>query len=272
VIETILITGNRGFIGSYIEKTLSDHYNILGLSRADGSDITDYHSLKKSESKIDVIIHTAAVASDDYETSFQTNVVGTLNLCKYAKENGITRIILLSSIFAFDANDNGYFNSYGKTKKSSEEVAAAYCKENGIDLTILRLAQVYDDVRLAQSGQAMLYYFIDTIQTQGQITLFGRTNPLRNYIHIDYLCGVVNEILEEKQVGTWNILEEKSHTITEIAYMLFDILHKQPNISHLPEKPNIPSVHIPYEDRYNSSTLSAIPLIEGMKRILNYDK
>jgi len=270
--ETILITGNGGFIGSYIEKTLSNRYNTVGLSRRDGSDIADYNSLKRSESKIDVIVHAAAIASDDYEVSFETNVVGTLNLCKYAKENGIKRFILLSSIFAFDKNDNGYFNSYGKTKKTSEEVAAAYCKENDIDLTILRLAQVYDDARLAQSGQAMLYYFIDTIQIQGQITLFGRTNPLRSYIHIDYLCAVVKEVLDEEKVGTWNILEEKSHTITEIAYMLFDILNKQPNISRLPEKPNIPSVHIPYDNIYHSNTLSSIPLIDGMKRILNHDK
>ena len=120
--ETILITGNGGFIGSYIEKTLSDRYNTVGLSRAEGYDITDFNSLKKIETKIDIIIHAAAIASDDYETSFQTNVVGTLNLCKYAKENGIKRFILLSSIFAFDENDNGYFNSYGKTKKISEEV------------------------------------------------------------------------------------------------------------------------------------------------------
>ena len=272
MIETALITGNRGFIGSYIEKTLSDQYNTIGLSRTGGSDITDYNSLKKIDSKIDIIVHTAAIASDDYEASFETNVIGTLNLCKYAKENGIKRFILLSSIFAFDTNDNGYFNSYGKTKKTSEEVASAYCKENDIDLTILRLAQVYDDARLAQSGQAMLYYFIDTIQTQGQIILFGRSNPLRNYIHIDYLCNVVDEILSEKKIGTWNIMEEKSHTITEMAYIAFDILQKQPKISRLQDKPDIPSVHIPYENQYSSNTLSPISLIDGIKRILNHDK
>ncbi len=269
---TILITGNGGFIGNYIEKTLNKHYKTIGLSRADGSDITDYHSLKKSEGEIDVIIHTAAIASNDYEISFQTNVVGTLNLCKYAKEHGIKRFILLSSIFAFDEKDNGYFNSYGKTKKTSEEVATAYCQENGIDLTILRLAQVYDDARLAQSGQAMLYYFVDTIHTQGKITLFGNTNPLRNYIHIDYLCDVVTEVIKKNQIGTWNIIEKKSHTIIEIAYILFDVLQKQPQIFRLSEKPNIPSVHIPYDNIYQSNTLTSISLTDGIKRILNHDK
>jgi len=55
LVETILITGNKGFIGSYAEKSLSDHYNTIGLSRANGSDITDYNSLKKNESNIDVL-------------------------------------------------------------------------------------------------------------------------------------------------------------------------------------------------------------------------
>jgi len=270
--ETILITGNKGFIGSYIEKALSEHYNTIGLSRASGSDITDYPSLKKSESKIDILIHTAAIASDDYEASFEANVVGTLNLCKYANEHGIKKFILLSSIFAFDEEDNGYFNSYGQTKKISEEVATAYCKEHNIELTILRLAQVYDDARVAQSGQAMLYYFVDSIHKQGEITLFGRSNPLRNYIHIDYLCDVVAEVIQKNKHGIWNIIEEKNHTIAEIAYMLFDTLDKKPHVSYLEEKPNIPSVHIPTTHIYHSNDIETIALKTGLKRILNYDK
>jgi len=117
LIETILITGNKGFIGSYIEKTLSDSYTTVGLSRADGFDITNYTSLKKPESKIDIIIHAAAIATNDYEASFETNVLGTLNLCKYAKEHGIKRFILLSSIFAFDEKDNGTLTVMVKQKK-----------------------------------------------------------------------------------------------------------------------------------------------------------
>jgi len=272
VTETILITGNKGFIGSYIEKALSDRYNIIGMSRASGSNISDYDSLQKSDKKIDILIHTAAIASDDYESSFEINVVGTLNLCKYAKAHGIKRFVLLSSIFAFDEEDNGYFNSYGQTKKISEEVATAYCKEHNIELTILRLSQVYDNARLAQSGQAMLYYFVDSIHKQGEITLFGRTNPLRNYIHIDYLCDVITELVQQNHTGTWNIIEEKNHTIMEIAYMLFDILGKQPHITYLPEKPNIPSVHIPKDKLYHSDTIASISLQEGLKRILHYDK
>ena len=270
--ETVLITGSNGFIGSYVKKALSNNYNTIGLSREDGFDIVNFDSLKKIKDKVDIIFHAAAIATNDYDVSFQTNVVGTLNLCKYAKEAGIKRFVLLSTIFAIDENDNDYFNNYGKTKKISEELALAYCKEHNIELTILRLAQVYDTNRLAQSGQAMLYYFIDNIKAQGEINLFGQSNPLRNYIHIDYLCSVVQDVLEKKTIGTWNIIEQKNHTITEIAYLIFDILQKEPQINTLPEKENIPSVHIPYTNIYRNNTLTSIPLITGIKRILNHDK
>ena len=269
--KRVLITGNQGFIGSYLKNSLQDSYEIVGFNRAMGSDITDYASLKKPEKEIEVIIHTAAIASNDYETSFNSNVIGTLNICRYAKEHGIKRIILLSSIFALDAEDNEYFNSYGQTKKLSEEVALSYCQEHEIKLCILRLAQVYDDARIAIKGQAMLYYFVDTIKNEGKITLFGNKNPLRNYIHIDYLCDVVGEVLTQKQTGTWNIIEEQSHTIAEIAYMIFALLEKKPDINRLIQKPAIASVHIPRTDIYHSNTISPICLFEGLKRILNYE-
>ncbi len=267
--QTVLITGNNGFIGSYLQKRLQGSYNVIGISRQTGTDIADYTTFKAPECKIDVIVHAAAAACDDFETAFQTNVVGTRNICRYAKEHGIVRVVLLSSIFAFDKPDNGYFNSYGRTKKLSEEVALGYCREHGIDLSILRLAQVYDDKRLAAEGQAMLYYFIDTIRTSKQITLFGRSNPIRNYIHIDYLCSVVEEVIGGTKSGTWNVLEEKSHTIAEIAYMVFEVVGTIPEIAYLPEKPDIPSVHIPATQQYVSESTRSISLKEGIERILH---
>ena len=267
--HTVLITGNNGFIGSYVEKALQSSCDTIGLSRESRTDIAHYDTFKTPAKKIDVIIHTAAVASDDFETAFATNVVGTRNICRYAKEHGIGRIILLSSIFAFDEPDNGYFNNYGRTKKLSEEVAQAYCDAHGIDLTILRLAQVYDDKRLAAPGQAMLYYFIDTIRTTKQITLFGRSNPLRNYIHIDYLCSVIEEVVVQKKSGIWNVVEEKSHTVAEIAYMVFEAVNAIPAISYLPEKSDIPSVHIPITQRYMCDRCDTISLKEGIERIIH---
>jgi len=270
--KTVLITGSQGFIGSYLKKSLQDDYYTIGFSRQEGFDISDFQSLKKIDRKIDIIIHSAATMSNNFEESFLVNALGTLNICKYAKKNQVKHLILISSLSIFDTPDNEYFNNYSKTKKESELIASSYCEDNNIKLSILRLAQVYDDQRIAQKNQQMLYYFIDTIKEQSKISLFGKKNPIRNYIHIEYVASVIKEVLQQSKTGTWNILEEKNHSISEIAYMLFDILKKQPNITYLQDKANIPSVHIPNTNIYKSTTISSISLYEGLKRILNHDK
>lgn len=271
--QTILLTGNRGFIGSYLQQALEKEYHVIGLNRAEGFDIADEGSLKGLGEGIDIdtLVHTAAVASDAYERCFQANVIGTLNMCRYAKAHGVKHFVLLSTIFAIEHESNGYFNHYGKTKKMAEELAISYCQEHGIALTILRLAQVYDDKGLAKKGQPMLYYFADTIKNKGEITIFGKQNPLRNFIHIDYLCEVVREVVSEKKSGLWNVVEDKSHTIAEIAYMLFAMMDKKPHITYAEDRADIPSVYIPRRERYLSEDITTISLPEGLKRIINYE-
>jgi len=270
--KTILITGANGFIGGYIKNIFSEKYNIIALSREKGFDITHMDSLMTIEKDIDILIHTAAVTSNNYSIAFENNVIGTYNLCKFAKEKKIKHFILISTLSVYNEKDNEYYDNYGKTKKNSEEVAYNFCQENGIKLTILRLAQVYDDKRVAIKNQAMLYGFIDRIQKEHKIKIFGTKNPLRNYIHIDYVCNVIKEVVLEEKIGLWNVIENKSHTISEIAYMIFDALKQKPKIFYDENHPDIHSVHIPSEKIYDSKQFCSIPLQEGIKRILIENK
>ncbi len=269
--QKIAITGHSGFIGSYLFDDFKEKYRCQGISRSMGIDIGNYEELEGLDFDPEIIIHAAATANGNFEENFQNNVIGTLNICKYAKAKKVKHLILISSIFGIDREENGYFNAYGKTKKISEDMAKAFCEENGIKLTILRCAQVYDDRGVAKSAQAMLYYFIETIRDKKSISLFGTKNPLRNYIHIDYLTAIIKDVIEKSRYGTFNIVENKNHTIAEIAYMIFDLLRLQPNITLLQDKPDIPSVYIPTDDRYIGD-IQSIALRDGIQRILNHGK
>jgi len=269
--KTILITGSKGFIGSYLIRSLQNTYHCFGVSRSDNADITHYESLKALDVTPDIIIHAAASLGSDVEEAFSINVMGTLNICKYAKEKGAKHLILISSLSVYEREENEYFNIYGRTKKQSEEIAEAYCKEHGIALTILRLSQVYDDRGLAKKSQGMLYYFIETIQKEQKISIFGKKNPLRNYIHIDYLTAVVQDVIVRCNTGIYNIIEEKDHTISEIAYMIFDLLSYKPTLIFLEDKPDIGQVYIPHDKHYQSD-IQPISLKEGIQRIIHYDR
>lgn len=269
--SNILITGSSGFLGNRLLDTLKEKHNCLGVSRKTGVDITKYDYLQNIDFEADVVIHAAASLSSDIEESFHTNVLGTLNICKFVKERKIKHFIIISTVSIFKKIENGYFNSYGQSKKQSEEIAEVFCKENNIDLTILRFSQIYDEKREAIKSQRMLYYFIDTIKENKKISIYGNKNPIRNYIHIKDVISVIEDAVKNKNLGTYNVVNPKSHTISEIAYMIFDILEIKPNIEYLIEKEDILSIYIPSENIYPSCKQFK-NLKSGILEILSYEK
>jgi len=270
-LNNILITGSSGFLGNRLLDTLKENHNCLGISRTTGVDITKYDDLENIDFKADVVVHAAASLSNDIEESFRTNVLGALNICKFIKERKIKHFIMISTVFIFKKIENGYFNSYGQSKKQAEEIAEIFCKENDIDLTILRFSQIYDEKREAVKSQGMLYYFIDTIRKNKNISIYGKKNPIRNYIHIKDVISVIKDVIENYNIGIFNVVNPKSHTISEIAYMIFDLINIKPNIEYLTEKEDILSIYIPSEHMY-PNCIQFKDLKSGILEILSYEK
>lgn len=251
-------------------KLLQKNNRCFGISRKEGIDITNYQSLQSIKFDANVIVHAAASLSDDMEETFNTNVLGTLNICKFAKERKINHILIISTVSIFNNIENGYYNNYGQSKKQAEEIAESFCKENDISLTILRFSQIFDEKREAAKSQGMLYYFIDTIKNNQNISIFGNKNPIRNYIHVKDVVEVIEEVINTKKTGTYNVVNPKSHTINEITYMIFDILDIKPNINYLKDKEDILSIYIPSEDLYPNKNF--LDLKTGIMEILSYGK
>lgn len=250
-------------------KSLEKNNSCFGVSRKEGIDITNYQSFHSITFNPDIIIHAAASLSNNIEETFNTNILGTLNICKYAKEKKVKHLVLISSIFIFNNIENGYFNNYGQSKKQAEEIAESFCKENDISLTILRFSQIFDEKKEAAKSQGMLYYFIDTIKNNQTISIFGNKNPIRNYIHIKDVLKVIEEVVNSKKTGIFNVLNPKNHTINEIAYMIFDVLDIKPNIDYIKEKEDILSIYVPSEDLYPNKDF--IDLKSGITEVLAYE-
>jgi UDP-glucose 4-epimerase len=105
----ILITGNRGFVGSETQKLIESRnsydniplkegelFEVIGYDIMDGYDIRDYNQLNQfvTETKPDRILHLAAVArfadaDKDPKLAFETNVMGTRNVALVAQKHHI---------------------------------------------------------------------------------------------------------------------------------------------------------------------------------------
>lgn len=164
--KKVLITGHNGFKGSWLTLWLSNMgANITGISLDNyqnskhfeqikidinisekNHDIRDYNAMLKviSELKPDIIFHLAAqpLVRDSYEDpkyTFETNVMGTLNIFQAVRKAGITTKIVnittdkvyenIEQNIAYKESDPlGGHDPYSSSKACSEIVSASYKK------------------------------------------------------------------------------------------------------------------------------------------------
>ncbi|MFW9882208.1 MAG: NAD-dependent epimerase/dehydratase family protein [Candidatus Thorarchaeota archaeon] len=272
--EKIVITGSDGLIGSNLISKLNNdtEYICTKIDKKRNLDITDFNSLTNIKGNFDTLIHCAAAFSDDSDEGFDNNIrintLGTYNICQFLKLKNINNFIYISSIFAFDEEENQYFNSYGLTKKHGEEIAKMYCNLNGISLTILRFSQIYDSYGLAKSTQPFLYNLVDNIRNKQKIILYGEKDPIRNFIHIEDVIDVIYSCISNKILGEFNCVNRQGLKITEIIQIINEIFNYSIEYSFLREKQNIKTIFIPTDKLWDNEKF--ISFQDGIKRYIGY--
>ena len=124
----VLVTGGTGFIGAYIIKELVEKgYAVRAIRRSIklpffispgilnkvewvAGDVLDVISLSEAMQDVDAVIHSAAVVSFDKRERrqmYNTNVDGTANVVNLALENGIKKLVHISSISALGRTATG---------------------------------------------------------------------------------------------------------------------------------------------------------------------
>jgi dihydroflavonol-4-reductase len=120
-LKNILVTGGTGFLGSYIIKNLVEKgFAVRGIRRSVKTpffipeeiwnkvewvegDVLDVVSLADAMQGMDAVVHSAAVVSfspGERSRMYAVNVEGTANVVNAALENGVGRLLHVSSIAA----------------------------------------------------------------------------------------------------------------------------------------------------------------------------
>jgi len=164
----ILITGGAGYIGSHVNKLLSEfgydtividnlvngHKEAVKWGKLEIADLCDINKLRLLFEKysFDTVFHFAAYAYvgesvNEPEKYYRNNVVNTINLLDVMREYQSKRIIFSSSCATYgipesvpikeDAIQNP-INPYGRTKLMMEQLLSDYNEAYGINYCCLR--------------------------------------------------------------------------------------------------------------------------------------
>jgi len=141
----VLVTGATGYIGQeVVEKLTSMGYEIIPFSRSLGGDIRRFSDVKAAVKGCDAVIHLAASKdhSGDYEKIKAINADGTLNVLRAAEDEGIERVVHVSSVAVTEHSKT----PYSMSKIEAEKIVTEF--QRNMTIPIMRIAPVYDEERL----------------------------------------------------------------------------------------------------------------------------
>jgi nucleoside-diphosphate-sugar epimerase len=149
----VLVTGGNGFIGREVVKRLSKRHDVRLLMRkvrktehdAAYGDITSWQDVLQAAYGCDAIVHLAAQpdARAGLDELDKANIQGTWNVLHAAKENGIGKVVHMSSCSVTCRT----LNAYGRSKLAAETLARAHWVD--MKVPIIRTPYVYDADRLS---------------------------------------------------------------------------------------------------------------------------
>ena len=219
--DTILVTGCAGFIGSHVcELLLKNGYKVIGVDNFDPfylraikqknlshfighkyftfyeTDITNGLANIQEEG-ISVVVHLAAKAGvgpsiEDPAGYNLTNITGTQKVHEFMQAKSIRKLVFASSSSVYGNNKKVPFNEednvdnpispYAFTKKAGELMNYTFHHLYKIDIINLRFFTVYGP---RQRPDLAINKFVKKISNNEPLVLFGNGNTARDYTYID---------------------------------------------------------------------------------------
>ena len=220
--QTILVTGCAGFIGSHVcERLLDLGYKVIGIDNFDDFysrelkeknlsifkerdrflflelDLSEKGAFTQLKDSIDVVIHLAAKAGvlpslNNPAAYINVNIAGTNLLLDFMVERGIKKLLFASSSSVYGNNTktpfcesdevNGPISPYAFTKRSCELMNYSYHNLYDMDIINLRFFTVYGP---RQRPDLAIHKFFKLIYDKRAIQQYGDGSSARDYTFVD---------------------------------------------------------------------------------------
>jgi len=268
--DTILITGVAGFIGSHLaEKLLEQRYRVIGIDS-----FTNFYSKNIKKNNLDLCLknenfsfmnkdlieidllpilnkskymfHLAAQPGvrtswgSQFETYVKENILVTQRILEYAKiSNSLQKIIVASSSSVY-GEQSGKMNEektktipvspYGVTKLCTENLCRIYTENFNLPISSLRYFTVYGP---RQRPDMAFMQFILSVLQKNRITVYGDGNQTRDFTYIDDVVDASISAMNVKFANeTLNIGGGFVISINDILKKLKDLLESEIDITY----------------------------------------
>ena len=260
--ETYLVTGGAGFIGSNIVEELVKKGNckvkvidnfITGkreniipfLSNIEliEEDIRDIEAVKKAMKGVDYVLHQAALRSvpksvDNPVLTNNINVNGTLNVLLAAKEAGVKRVVYASSSSVYGDCETfpekedfvpRPISPYAVSKLTGEYYGYTFSKTYALEVVSLRYFNVFGPRQNPESKySAVIPAFISRMIDGKPPIIEGDGEQSRDFTYVDNVVAANLSAAKAQDVSgqVFNIACNTSYSVLDIVRHLNKFLGK----------------------------------------------
>lgn len=259
-----LVTGAAGFIGSHlVERLVHDGHHVVAfddfsngfrsnLDRIAGDfefiegDLRSSDDLKRAVNGVEVVFHEGALGSvprsiADPQTSFNVNVMGTLNLLVAARDARVRRVVYASSSSVYgdttvspkhEGLKPNPLSPYAVSKLSAEQLCGVFTSVYGLETVALRYFNVFGPYQNPLSQYAaVIPKFLTAIAGGERPTVFGDGEQSRGFTYVD---NVVNGNLLAAHSNAAsghviNLASDKTVKVNDMLRRMGELLGVDPN-------------------------------------------
>jgi dTDP-glucose 4,6-dehydratase len=275
-LETLLVTGGAGFIGSNYVRYLLRHHpdvavvnfdkltyagNLENLEDCSGNprytfvrgDICDPVAVREAcvRHGVNGVVHFAAESHVDRsilgaQVFVQTNVLGTQVLLEVARELKIGRFVHVSTDEVYGSlGPDGKFTEttplhpnspYAASKAGSDVLALAYQHTFGLPVIVTRCSNNYGPYQFPEKLIPLM--ILNALQDRA-LPVYGDGMNVRDWLHVEDHCGAVDVVRRQGVPGeVYNIGGNNEWKNIDIVRLLLHHLGKPESlISYVKDRP-----------------------------------
>lgn len=260
MIQTVLITGVAGFIGSHLaERLLDEGIKIIGLKRS-GTELWRIEHLSEkmtlydaddldrvfSENKIDCIIHLATcyikqhTSFREVEQMVDTNVTLPAKLCQLASEHGVRYFINTGTFFEYvlekreplvETDERKAYNFYASTKIAFSDILRFFAESGQLTVVDFKLFAPFGE----KDNEKLVLFLIKSLLSGTHVDFSGGEQRW-NFTYVEDIVEAYVRALEKlpelsERYISINVGYDKALTIQEMVKKLEDIAGKKLDIT-----------------------------------------
>ncbi len=259
--ETFLVTGGAGFIGSNFIRYLFAKYpdvrviNLDKLTYAGNldnlrdvednpnyrfvkGDICDEKVVEEVMPGVDVVVNFAAESHVDRSIGapgdfIRTDMFGVFVLLEAAKRHGVKKFVQISTDEVYGSIEDGSFKEtdplmpsspYSASKAGGDRLAYSYYVTYGMPVVITRCSNNFGPY---QYPEKLIPLFITNALDDKELPIYGDGLNVRDWIYVEDHCSAIDVVMRKGEDGeVYNIGAGNEKTNLEITEYILDKLGK----------------------------------------------